>query len=372
MREQSGPGAGAVQLLHPGMPKAASTWLQNVFFAGHPQLAVLGPEDRHDDLARPFVGAVQRLVLGSDLHDVAATVADLAALAAERVARSPGARVVGLSHEALAGAWPAPRNAAFVARTLGAAFPGAKVLIVVREQRAALASGWREFVRMGGTLSFPRFVWDPAVGGDPVLHPLETAVLGTVTYAPFVRAWRAATAPDRVRVLPMEMLQRDPAAFARAVCAFLGVDEWQPPPQQANVQLSEPALAVLRRLNWLFHSPRHVRYGPKPIAWLLQHVARPRGPEWEAAAANPWFVRYRISDYAQRWLATKVMPALDACGLRAFGGRVDRFARLPADARRWLEGRFAADNDELRALVDWDPAAWGYLAGGAGRESVVG
>ncbi len=363
----TGPGS-TVQLLHPGMPKAASTWLQNVFFAGHPQLAVLGPEDRHEDLARRFVAAVERLVLGSDLQDTAAVVAELAALALERAAAAPAARVVGLSHEALAGAWPAPRNVGFVARTLGGAFPDAKVLIVVREQRAALVSGWREFVRMGGTLSFPRFLWDPAVGGDPVEHPLATAVLGTATYAPLVAAWRAATSPRRVKVLPMELLQRDPATFARALCAFLGVDEWQPPPQHANVQLSEPSLAVLRRLNHLFHDRRHVRYGPKPIARLLQLVAPPRGPEWERAAANPYYVRYRISDFAQRWLAKKVMPRLDALGLGALGGRVDRFARLPAEGRRWLEDRFAQDNAQLRAMIDWEPAEWGYLVGeGSGR-----
>ncbi len=344
-----------LQLLHPGMPKAASTWLQNVWFASHPELAILGPEDAEQDLARRFVVAVERLVQGSDLAPSPGT--DLAELVVERAARAPTARVVGLSHESLVGAWPAPRNSGFLARRLGELFPGAAVLLVVREQRAALASSWREFVRMGGTLSFERFVLDPAVGGDPVGHPMSTAVLGNVTYAPIVQAYRAAFGPDRVLVLPMERLQRDPAAFVGGICRFLGVEPHDPPPQQANVQLSGPALAVLRLCNYLFHTRRHVRYGPKPIAHLLQTFSA----EPPVARGNPHYRRALISDYAQRWLAKKVMPRLDRLGLRWFARRGDPFAKLPAPVREHLTAKFQADNHALREFVDWEPGEFGYL-----------
>lgn len=343
------------------MPKAASTWLQNAFFAAHPQLAVLGPEDAAGDLAQRFVAAVEKLVLGSDLQDIAAVGGELGALVRERAARKPGARVAGLSHEALVGAWPTPRNSGFLARTLGGLFPSAKVLLVVREPRAALVSGWREFVRMGGTLSFPRFCFDPALGGDPVVHPLHTAVLGTVLVAPIVRAWREACGPDNVLVLPFERLQRDAAGFAAAICAFLGVDDFAPPPVRANVQLSGTALAVLRRCNHLFHTRRHPRFGWHPFARAMAWCGVPKGETWRAARENPWFVRYRISDYCQRWLAKRCMPVLDRIGLGAFGRGDDPFARLAPERRAYLEGVFAADARALRPLVTWDPAAHGYL-----------
>ncbi|MFO1078621.1 MAG: sulfotransferase [Planctomycetota bacterium] len=349
-----------VQLLHPGMPKAASTWLQNAFFAGHPALAVLAPEDGSADLASRFVAAIEKLVLGSDLQDVAAVGAELADLARQRAARNPGARIVGLSHEALAGAWPTPRNSGFLARTMGGLFPGAKVLLVVREHRAALVSHWREFVRMGGTLSFRRFLFDPALGGDPVVHPLHTAVLGTVLVAPIVRAWREACGADGVLVLPFERLQRDPQGFARAICAFLGVDEFAPPPVRANVQLSAAALGLLRRCNHLFHTRRHPRFGWHPVARVLSWGGAPKGDAWRDARANPWYVRYRISDYCQRWLAKRCMPVLDRCGLAAFGQGGDPFARLAAERRAYLATQFAADTAALRGLVDWDPGEFGY------------
>lgn len=349
-----------VQLLHPGMPKAASTWLQNVFFAGHPQLAVLGPEDAHRDLSRRFLALVARLTFGSDLQDPAPVTAELAALAGELAARRPGAQLMGLSHEGLLGEWPAPRNSRFLADTLARAFPAAKVLIVVREQRSALVSAWREYVRMGGTLALPRFLWDPAAGGAPLVHPFETAVLGCVLYAPLVRAWQDVFGADRVRVMAMEHLQREPAAFTRELCRWLGVDEWQPAPQQANTQLSGPALALLRVANHLFHTRQHVRYGCKPIARLLQWC-RPRRADVDPLLQNPWYERARIGDIAQRWLAKRLLPRCDRLGLKALDRRRDLFAHLPAAGRRHLESRFAADNRELRTLVAWDPVHWGYL-----------
>lgn len=352
--------AAEVRLLHPGMPKAASTWLQNVFFAQHPQLAVLGPEDTRADLAQHYVAAIERLVLGSDLQDLDALGGELAALAREGAARRPGAQVVGLSHEALAGAWPAPRNTGFVAKALAKMFPAAKVLLVVREQRAALVSGWREFVRMGGTLSFRRFVLDPAVGGDPVVHPLATAVLGTVTLAPIVRVYREAFGGERVLVLPFEQLQRDADGFARAICDFVGTAACAAPPQHANVQLSGVALAILRRCNHLFNTRRHPRYGPQPISSSLAWLGVPRGDAWRTARANPYYVRYRISDYCQRWLAKRLMPRLDRLGLAAVSRRGDPFGELPSAAREFLAAHFAADTRALRDLVAWDPAAYGY------------
>jgi hypothetical protein len=352
-------GGGVVQFLHPGMPKAASTWLQNVFFAGHPQLAVLGPEDRERDLAKRFLELTGQLTFGSDLQDDAPVVGELAGLVRELAARRPGARVGGLSHEGLLGEWPAPRNTDYLARTLARAFPGAKVFIAVREQRAAIVSAWREYVRMGGTLSFPRFLWDPAAGGAPLVHPFETAVLGSVLYAPVVRAWRHAFGADRVKVMPMKRLRRDAAGFVRELCAFLGVDEWQPEVQQVNVQLSDPALALLRRGNHLFHTRQHARYGWKPVSRVLQWFGRGRSDD--PLRENPYYERALISSYVQRWLAKRVMPRLDRLGLSALDRGIDHFARLPDEGRRHVEARIAADNRELRELVDWDPAEFGYL-----------
>lgn len=352
-----------VRFLHPGMPKAASTWLQNVFFAGHPQLAVLGPETREPDLVQRFLPLVARLTFGSDLQDTVQVGEELAALVRELANRRPAARLAGFSHEGLLGEWPVPRNGGFLATTLAARFPGAKVLLVVREQRSALVSAWREYVRMGGTLSFPRFLWDPAGGGAPLAHPFETAVLGCVLHAPVVRAWQAAFGRASVRVMAMEHLQRDPQGFARELCAFLGVDEWQPPPQQANAQLSEPALGLLRLANHLFHTRQHVRYGWKPVARLLQWAGA-GGGDVDPLRQNAYYDRMRIGDVAQRWLAKRWLPRLDRVGLAALGGRVDRFARLPEAGRRHLEARFAADSRALRELVDWEPAAFGYRVEG--------
>ena len=95
-------GSATVQFIHVGLPKAASTWLQDELFDGHPELAVLG--GRSDgDLYRRFVREARRLVHASDLScDAAAFAANVEQLCrGHREARSRDGRapkVAGMSY----------------------------------------------------------------------------------------------------------------------------------------------------------------------------------------------------------------------------------------------------------------------------------
>src|SRR5207253_691573 len=91
----------------------------------------------------------------------------------------------GISHEALAGDWPAGKNSRFIARALRQAFPDARIVLVVRQQRGMLTSAHRQYVRQGGTANFQQFLMDPYVSRGVLRDdlPLNTHVVEFCKYS---------------------------------------------------------------------------------------------------------------------------------------------------------------------------------------------
>lgn len=354
-------------LVHLGLPKAASTWLQDVFFHGHPELAVLGSARGDGTLHAPFVKAVRALVLAADLTiDPARFRAEvdtlLDALVAVRRGAGHTARLRGISHEVLAGEWPHARNALTVARAVRDAYPDGRVLIALREQRSFLESTWREYVRLGSALPFRRFLFDPVVSGGAIHddEPLRTHVLESACFSRRVDALFELFGRERVLVVCMEELARDPAAFCGRLCAFLGVAPFEPERERSNPQLSPAALWLLRPLNRLFHTPYHPRTGPLPLHALLAWRMARRRPR-DAADANRAALLLRAGGRLQRELAQRLLPVLDRALLRRLPrSRRGPFADLPPALRTFAEDRFARDNARLCALTGLDLRALGY------------
>jgi len=357
-----------IQFLHVGMPKAASTWLQEAFFAHHPQLAVLGVRAGAGEVHARFTQEVRRLVRGGDLSaDVGEFQQAVEGLARERQAqrRAVGAAadVVGVSSEVLAGDWPAGRNTRFLADALARCWPEAKVLLVVREQRRMIESSFQEYVRQGGTESFGAFLFGLGVSRGTV-HDREVRrshVLEYFKFAPKVELYRERFGRDNVHVACMEQLVAAPDAFAAGIAAFLGVEAHTPPPQRTNPQLSGAALGVLRKLNHWFATDHHPRFGWMPINALLTATIARRWAGWEEARANPWWLGQRVSAHVQHRLAEGLLPVADRWLLRHVPTRKRHFSRLATPLREFAEQQYRRDNDVLRELVPWDLAEMGYL-----------
>ncbi|MCA8951647.1 MAG: hypothetical protein KDE27_19220 [Planctomycetes bacterium] len=357
-----------VDFVHVGLPKAASTWLQDVFFHDHPELAVLGSRKGDGELHVPFTREIRRLVVGGDLSaDVgafAATVRELAQrLRERRSAAGHTIRVTGISSEVLSGRWPTGENSRFLAGALRQAFPAAKIVLILREQRSALESTYKEFVRLGGTGSFRRFLLDP-VNVHGFVHddrPRHSHTIEFFKYSRLIALYRELFGRDRVHVDAMERLRDDPDAFAARLSTFLGVGAHTPARTRANPQLSPAALLLLRALNHGCSTPYHHRYGPMPLTALLLPFARRRMHDGEALRANRWLLRRRVSSRLQHRLADAVLPVADRWLLRHLPGAGRfRFDRLPTELQRFLVGEYAADNRALAAMVDLDLGGLGY------------
>lgn len=199
-------------LLHLGYHKTATTWLQNAVFSDE-TLGFLSPWG-------PQAGiAVDEFVLANpyrfDAVRARSRFEEGLAEASERQL------VPVLSNEALCGQPVSGGRFAygrFVVERLRETFPGGKILIVVREQRAALLSHYREYIANGFHGDLARFI------GGPELPPgfAPDCPLDHFEYDGLVGHTQSLFGPESVLVLPFEMLKGERERFLGELYRFVG------------------------------------------------------------------------------------------------------------------------------------------------------
>lgn len=215
-------------LIHIGLPKAGSTYLQS-WFAAHPQLAyeagaLGGFSDVHAVAAAaisPQPGIVWRVTSSEEL------TAPRADHGSVRVDYERGGKRATIAEEQ-----------ARVCGTLAQLFPGATILVVTRGFRSVTMSGYSEFVRTGGTESLADAFRSPRRD-----HPWH--------YDKLVGSYRKAFGAERVILLPFELLRASPERFRQELEGRLGVDHLAYSAPPANVGASSVELAWYVRLTAL-------------------------------------------------------------------------------------------------------------------------
>ena len=298
-------------LLHPGLHKTGTSWLQRMLLAPHrgaPFLALADPLD-----------AITAFVLpGEGSFDPAAARRALAPLA--RAARASG-QIPVISAEDLGGVPFQDRfTRGVVARRLVRAFPQAKVLLTIREQDAVILSMYGQYVRYGHSASLEEFV---------TRVPPETGFVGVLDYA-YYEYDRLADLYQglfaEVTLVPYETIFADTQAFYDRLASLFG--RTAPPlpggASRVNPAASRPARAAARLVN-RFHEPE------------LRAVRRPR--------PNPNAVAYQVDRLVpKRW--------------RRAGAAKDR-----ALVRAHVGDAYAASNARLAKRLGLDLAALGYRTG---------
>jgi hypothetical protein len=165
-----------------------------------------------------------------------------------------------ITHERLSGN---PSSGGFdskqIAERLAAVFPEARILIVIREQKAMLVSAYKDYVDRGGTRSYADYLHsDKGRTGSPGFE------LSHWAYHRLIAEYLRLFGRDRVLVLPYELFQEEPLAFVGDIAAFAGLDpppgalEALPFPSLANPSLSALGALLLRPFNALLVDDREI------------------------------------------------------------------------------------------------------------------
>jgi hypothetical protein len=295
-------------LIHIGYPKTATTWLQKRVFP----LDVEGwfrPIGTRESILSSFVTlngfrfdpCVAREAFDDDLADAVSS-----------------RRLPVISHERLAGsAHSGGYDAQSIADRLARTFPGARVLIVIREQGQMLVSSWQQYVREGGACSLRRYLDPPRDGRVPLFRYEQFEYDALISY------YHRLFTPERVRVLPLEQLAQGPDTFLRTLTEFARLDAaLEVDYSRVYASLSGLSLAILRRLNYLIGrdsvNPTAPMRGHGRMGDLLTRLD-PAIPNWILElATEPTTSRVReiIGDrYRRSNIATSELTGMDLAAL---------------------------------------------------------
>lgn len=199
-------------------------------------------------------------------------------------------RVPIISSERLSGN---PHSGGFDSRRLAdrlqAVFPDARILIVIREQRAMILSAYGQYVKAGGACSLKDYLRGPRDYRMPSFR------LAFFRYDGLIRHYQSLFGRGRVLVEAHERFRADPEAYVRRICDFCGVklDVALPYERVENPGLGPLALALQRRLN-----PFVVRdslNGNSPLALpLLRGPTRALLRGIDRLTPHPWNERLRV------------------------------------------------------------------------------
>ena len=192
-------------LIHIGYHKTATTWLQQVVF----RRQKMGFQRIHtnvpDFLQHGYFSFDAEKCRNSIEHQVVD-------------ATSRGVIPV-LSHERFSGN---PQSGGYdskeIANCLATAFPQAKILIVIREQCSRIVSCYKQYVKVGGPCTFHGYISPPTKGQMRIpLFRLEH-----FEYHALIQYYQQLFGPERVLVLPYELLVREPISFVSQIVTHAG------------------------------------------------------------------------------------------------------------------------------------------------------
>lgn len=203
---------GCPVIIHVGLHKTGTTWLRRHLFA---------PRDGHEIVySRDW-----RLLRGNfvipDVYHYSAdrARAEFAGLVAEAEARG---QPLVLSDEMLAALpWRSRFVRAVTADRLAEVFPGATVVMTIREQGALIASSYGHYVRGGFSAGLDDFLAQPE-GEDarvwtPIIEPAH------FDYEQALDLYEARFGTGRVLLAPLEWVTRNTDAFLDRLAAASGV-----------------------------------------------------------------------------------------------------------------------------------------------------
>lgn len=289
----SGSGAAGVPILvHIGLQKTGTTWLQHRVFRPAAGSHIVLTEER--DLLRGNFS-------NPDWIDFSAEAARARLQPLIDEANVKGRPLV-LSDEALAGFPYHNRFRREITLTrIHETLPEAMILLTVREQASIIYSMYGHYLRGGYAATLPQFLKLPEGDQRRIWNPILDR--RAYDYTRFLEWCDTLFGPDRVFAMPMEWMIGQPEAFVAAFRDKLGIElppiGAETPGEVLNPALSSPARRVQRVLNLTI---------PQDIRW--QRTPGRFGPNRSASR----FDRLVSKDWAKRSKSADMKLIRDTLG----------------------------------------------------------
>lgn len=190
-------------LVHIGMHKTATTWMRKYLFTEAHGFTLLNRVMAENSFDRTGVFDFDPGAVRAQFAEAIAT--------AEQNEMNP---VISLEHFT-----GTPFNRGLTlplyAERLKTAFPDAKILLVIREQQALIASWYSLYVRSGGACSIHDFMQPPDHGAwSPVFR------FDFLKYDGIIALYRRLFGEDNLCVLPYEQFREMPQEFVQNILAY--------------------------------------------------------------------------------------------------------------------------------------------------------
>lgn len=227
-------------LLHIGYPKTGSTWLQQFLF-NNEDAGFVAPW-RKDEVRKNLISP----------HAFDFRAADVREVFNKSRERCGTQSCPVVSKERLAGC---PFYGGYDSRELAdrliQVFPGASVLIVIREQKNMIRSVYNHYVKRGGASTLSEFAF-PLSG--PHMPQFDFRFF---EYDRLIEYYFGLYGRDRVFVLPYELFQSEPTEYVRQIADYCRIEisdsviQTLPYVIVANSSLSACSVSIKRALNSL-------------------------------------------------------------------------------------------------------------------------
>lgn len=204
-------------LFHIGFHKTASTWLQEGLWAEHPDLCLL------NGFRTPWEDPVIRELVqpSGGRNEIQVIRRLLRARVREAHMRKPF-RVGVVSAERLSGhPFSGGYDGQSIARRISLAFPKAKVVIGIRDQRKLIPSIYSELVKEGYPGTYGDLCATSSWKGSGFRFEM-------FMFDRLVSVYHDLLGRENVLVLPHEMLANNPEAYLESICRFAGIQFFKP------------------------------------------------------------------------------------------------------------------------------------------------
>ena len=293
---------GNTVLVHVGLHKTGTTWLQRRLFQAL------------DGQCIAYCGDIKFIYREFIVPEIGVFSADEARHAFSSLIETARAndRLPVISGEALAGRpFHAKFHRSVIAQRIAEVFPDAHILLTIREQVAIIHSMYGQYIRFGYTSDLRSFLRQPP--RESSLSPVLD--LDFYNYAKLIKGYRALFGEDRVTVMPFEKLIADPSGQIDMLSRRTGFRLSSDVPEETRTAVQNRGWSDLA-----YNAARQVnRFVSQDSRWQrARGRLSPNSIGHYVNRLTPGSLRKRMSDRARRLISDEIGPYYAASNREAY------------------------------------------------------